>query len=83
MGYSSEIKKQEILLFDTTWMKLEGVTVNEMCQTKTNTVWYQLYAETKKESQSHRKNGCRIWGVGEIGRYRSRIQNFSYKINTS
>ena len=31
-------KKNEILPFATTWMDLEGITLSEINQTKTNTV---------------------------------------------
>ena len=36
--YYSTIKKNEILLFVTTWMDLEGVVLNEISQRQTNTV---------------------------------------------
>ena len=36
--YDSAIKKNEILPFATTWMDLESVTLNEINQTKTNTI---------------------------------------------
>ena len=42
------IKKNEILPFATTWMDLEGIMLSEICETKTNTVWYHLYVESKK-----------------------------------
>ena len=32
------IKKNEILLFVTTWMELEGIMLSEISQRKTNTV---------------------------------------------
>ena len=39
MEYSSTIKKKEILPVVRTWMKLEGCMLNEIAQTKTNTVY--------------------------------------------
>ena len=36
MGYSSTIKKNEILSFATTWMELESIMLSEISQTKTN-----------------------------------------------
>ena len=40
--------KNEILPFATTWMDLEGIRLSEISQTKTNTVCYHLYVESKK-----------------------------------
>ena len=48
MEYYSAIKKNEILLFAATWMNLEGIMLSEISQTKTNTVCYHLYVESKK-----------------------------------
>ena len=38
MQYYSAIKKIEILLFVTTWMNLEGVTLSEISQTEKDTL---------------------------------------------
>ena len=38
MEYYVAIKKIKNLPFAATWMDLEGVMVNEICQTETNTV---------------------------------------------
>ena len=38
MEYHSAIKKEEILPFPTAWMDLEGITLNEITQRKTNTI---------------------------------------------
>ena len=48
MEYNSTIKKNEILPFAATWMDLEGIMLSEISQRKTNTVWYNLYVESKK-----------------------------------
>ena len=48
MEYYSAIKKSEILPFATTWMDLECIVLSEISQTKTDTVCYHLYVETKK-----------------------------------
>ena len=34
MEYYSEIKKNEILLFATTWMELEGIMISEIGQSE-------------------------------------------------
>ena len=43
-------KKNEIMLFATTWMDLEGIIFNEIIerQRKTSPVSYPFYAESKK-----------------------------------
>ena len=46
MEYYSAIKKNEILPFVTTWMKIEGITLSEISQT--NIVWYHLCVESKR-----------------------------------
>ena len=51
MEYYSAIKKNEIMPFGTTWLDLEGITLSEISQIKTNTVWYHLYVEYKKIKQ--------------------------------
>ena len=40
LEYYSAIKKNEILLLATTWMDLEGTTLSEISQRKTNTIHY-------------------------------------------
>ena len=46
MEYYSAIKKNEITLFAATWMPLK-ITLHEVRKTKTNTIWYHLYRESK------------------------------------
>ena len=38
MEYYSVLKKNEILIFATTWMNLEGIMLGEISQTKTNII---------------------------------------------
>ena len=38
MEYYSAIKKSEIMPFAATWMDLEMIILNEVSQTKTNTI---------------------------------------------
>ena len=62
MEYNSAIKKNEIFPLATTWKDIKGIMLNEISQTKRNTVWYHLYVESKhnklvtitKEKQTHR-----------------------------
>ena len=42
------IKKNEIIASVATWMDLEIIILSEVSQTKTNNIWYRLYAESKK-----------------------------------
>lgn len=43
MEYNSAIENEETLPFVTTWMELEGITLNEISQKKTNSVQSHLY----------------------------------------
>ena len=43
-------KKTEILQFVTVWMVLEGIMLSEVGQRKTNTIWFHLYMESKKQN---------------------------------
>ena len=44
-------KKNEILPFVTIWMDLEGIMLSETSLSKTNTVWFDLYVESKRENK--------------------------------
>ena len=50
MEYYSAIKKNEILPFATTWLDLEGFTLSETSQRKTNTALYYLNVESKNNT---------------------------------
>ena len=61
--YYSAIKESEIMSFTATWMYLEIITLSEVSQKKTNTIWYHLHVESKnitqmslsaKDKQNHR-----------------------------
>lgn len=41
------MKRNEILPF-VTWMNIEGIMPSELSQKKTITIWFPLYAESKK-----------------------------------
>ena len=45
MAYYSTMRKENILRFPTTWMKLEHILLSEINQRKTSTLWYHLYVE--------------------------------------
>ena len=51
--YYLAIKKNEILSFAETWMDLDGIMLSATGQRTTNTVWYQLYVESKKIQQTN------------------------------
>ena len=51
MEYYPAIKRNEILLFATTWMDVEGIMLSEIGQTKTNTVCSHSPVESKKENK--------------------------------
>ena len=46
MEYNSAMKRNEILLFEATWLDVEGIMLSEINQRKINTVWYHLYVES-------------------------------------
>lgn len=80
-------KNEEILLFATTWMKLEDIMLNEVSQTKASTLWFLLYMESttnKKLPQTHRKRGLpEIWWEeeGEFEEGGQKAHTCSCKIN--
>ena len=45
--YYSAIKKNEITPLSTTWGQLEIIILSEISQKKTNTIWFELYVESK------------------------------------
>lgn len=54
MEYYSDLRKKELLLFATSWMDLEGITLSEIkSDTDTNTVWSHLCVECKKQNKQN------------------------------
>ena len=51
MEYYSAIKNNEILPFGKTWVDLEGIMLNEIHQTKKDTLWVHLYTESEKQNK--------------------------------
>ena len=47
--YYSTIRKSEILLFAMTWMEVECITLSEISQRKTNTIWFYSYVKINKQ----------------------------------
>ena len=60
MEYYSAIKKNEIMPFAATWMGLEIIRLSEVSQTKTDTIPYHLYVESKKMIQMNLQNRNRL-----------------------
>ena len=63
LEYYLAIKKNEIMPFAATWMDLKIILQSEISQTKTNTIQYHVYVESKtmiqmnlftKEKQTHK-----------------------------
>ena len=50
--YISHLKKNEILPFVTTWVKLESIMLNEISQIRTNTIYSIQLWNLKKNSNS-------------------------------
>ena len=48
MEYYLAIKKNEIMLFEATWMALDIITLNAVSQTKTRIIQYHLNVKSKK-----------------------------------
>ena len=48
--------KNEIWLFATAWMGLEGIMLSEINQTKASTIWLHLYVELKKQNKQTKIN---------------------------
>ena len=74
MQYYSATKKQSNMLFASTWMNLKGIMLSEIIQIKTNTIWSQLYVESKTTKQIKQKQIDRYkekissaWGEGCVG----------------
>ena len=47
VGYYSALRKDEILQFATMWMDLEAVMLSEISHTKTHTISYHLYVDSR------------------------------------
>ena len=54
--------KNEILLFTTTGMNLEGIMVSEVSQTKRNTACYHLYYDISSKINEH-NSGNRLTDI--------------------
>ena len=54
MEYYSVIKRNEILSIIIKQMNLEGMMINEIRQSKTNTVWLHFCIESKTSITKHK-----------------------------
>ena len=50
----SHLKKNENLLFETTWMGLKGIMLGKISQRKTSTLWPHLYMLAKKTKKKNK-----------------------------
>lgn len=50
-GLPSNKKNNEILPFGMTWMDPDGILLSDISQTETNTIWFHLRVEYKKETK--------------------------------
>ena len=60
MEYYWDIKKNEILLFATTWMELEYIMLSEISQRKTNITWFHLYVNLRYKTDEHKGTEAKI-----------------------
>ena len=44
-------KRNEILPFATAWMDPVNIMLSEVNQTKTNTIWFHLYMDSKEQNE--------------------------------
>ena len=61
MKYFLAMEIKEILLFVTTWMKLEGIMVSEISQTEKDTYYVISYVESTKAELSSRVEWLPGW----------------------
>ena len=55
-GILLSYKTNEMLPFATTWMDIESIMLSETSQMrKTNTIWFHLYVESKKQMNKYNK----------------------------
>ena len=66
MEYYSAFKKNEIKPFVATWMDLEIIILSEISQTRTNTIGYHLYVESKKKKEIIYKTVNRLIDIEKL-----------------
>ena len=72
MEHYSAIKNNEIMPFAATWMDLAIIILTYVSQTKTNTVWYHLYVESKKKKDTNEL----IYKTEQTHRHRKQIYGY-------
>ena len=63
MEYYSVIKKNKIMPFAAIWIDLEIVILSELSQTKTDTIGYHSYVESKRKGATYLQNRSRVTDV--------------------
>ena len=66
MEYYSALRKEEILPYAITWIKMEDIMLSEKAS---NTAWFNLYEVSKTVSNLQKQSSmvvAREWGKGEI-----------------
>ena len=82
MEYYSAIKKNEILLFATTWMEPDSIMLSKICQRKTHIIWFLSSVEfnttdersERKAKIRYKQRGSRMIRDSEILRRNSGFQ---------
>lgn len=66
-----------------TWMDPEYIMLDELRQSKTNTVWFHLYEEFKKKKENLKKGRDQICCYLRLGVGRGDSDEHSWKVETS
>ena len=56
--------------FATAWIDLESIMLSEICQNKTNTIWFHPYEEFKKQNK---------WAKEKKRKRQSKKQTLNYR----
>lgn len=68
MHFYLAMRKKEILPLATTWIALEVMMLSERSQSKTNTIEYSLYVESKKTKIEKQRVKWWFSGAGGLGK---------------
>ena len=67
-----QLLKMEILPFGTTQMDLNSITLSEISQRKTNTVWSHLYMKSKKKKKKPQRKKPKLIERDQVCSYQGR-----------